>query len=60
MTNSKVPRLLTIPETAEHSRVSTKTVRRWIDCGDLHAHRPGRKILISEEDLLSFLNRCRS
>ncbi len=33
------PALLTIEQTAEHLQVSTKTIRRWIDAGDLVAHR---------------------
>jgi len=47
----RLPRLLTIPEVADYLKISTKTVRRWIDRGDLHAYRVGRQLRIAEEDL---------
>ena len=49
--SARLPRLLTIPEVADHLKISTKTVRRWIDRGDLHAYRVGRQLRIAEEDL---------
>lgn len=45
----------TIAETAEMLRVCTRTVRRWIDCGDLVAHRFGNAVRIAEPDLCAFL-----
>lgn len=37
---------MTIQEVAEMYRVSTKTVRRWISSGDLHAERlPGNRMI---------------
>ena len=47
--------LLTIVQTAEVLRVSTKTVRRWITAGDLVAHRFGHQWRISESDLQAFI-----
>ena len=47
--------LLTISEVAEVCRLSTRTVRRWIERGELPAHRLGRQLRISEKDLKIFL-----
>lgn len=57
--SSRLPRLLDIEVVAKHLGVSTKTVRRQIACGELRAHRVGRNIRISEDDLVIFLNRYR-
>jgi len=50
-----VPRLHTITDVADRLQVSSKTVRRWIDAGDLVAHRLGRQLRISEQDLQVFI-----
>ena len=50
-----VPPLFSIPEVAVCLKVSPKTVRRWIDQGDLPVHRLGRQIRISEPDLSAFV-----
>jgi len=50
-----VPTIYTIPEVAEHLKVSPKTVRRWIAAGGLAAHRFGRQIRITGIDLVSFI-----
>ena len=47
--------LLTIPNIAQRSKVSTKTVRRWIKSGDLIAYKLGGQLRISEEDWNLFL-----
>ena len=47
--------LLTVSEVAEVCRLSTRTVRRWIERGELPAHRLGRQLRISEKDLKIFL-----
>ena len=56
---SKLPRLYSIKEAAPQIGVCSKTIRRWIDQGELHVHRLGRQIRISEDDLLAFLARHR-
>ncbi len=56
---SRVPRLLPLTEVARTLQVSVKTIRRWMDCGELRFHRIGRQIRISEEDLSAFINRKR-
>jgi excisionase family DNA binding protein len=48
-------RLLTITDVAERLQVSTKTLRRWIERGDLAAHRLGHQWRIAERDLVVFL-----
>ena len=50
-----LPSLLTITQTAMELQVSTKTIRRWIDAGDLIAHGIGRQFRISEADLMAFI-----
>ena len=57
---SRVPRLLAVSEIADLLVVSTKTIRRWIERGELHAHHLGRRVRVSEEDLTAYLNRHRS
>jgi excisionase family DNA binding protein len=47
--------LVTVSEVARRLAVSEKTVRRWIDRGDLVAHQLGRAIRISEADLRAFV-----
>lgn len=56
---SRLPRLYTVAEVAKQLSISTKTVRRWLQGGQLHAHRLGRQLRLSEEDLVAFLARCR-
>lgn len=53
------PRFYTISVIAELLHVSPKTVRRWIERGDLHAHRLGHQYRITDEDLSAFLARRR-
>jgi excisionase family DNA binding protein len=48
-------RLRTIQNVADECQVSTKTVRRWIDDGELAAYKLGRQWRISELDLKHFL-----
>lgn len=59
MSPSRIPPLLTIPATTEKLGLSIRTVRRMIDAGDLHVHRLGRSIRISEEDIHLLLLRSR-
>lgn len=49
----------TVRAVASYCAVSSKTVRRWIDDGDLIAHRLGRALRIADDDLQAFLRRHR-
>lgn len=51
----RLPAFLSVDETRKVLGVSAKTVRRWIERGELHVHRLGRQIRISEEDLAAFV-----
>lgn len=51
----QAPRLLAVDGVAERLGVSTKPVRPWIADGELHAHRLGRQLRISEADLSAYL-----
>ena len=53
----RLPDFLTIDEIAQRLKVSTKTVRRWIDRGELRVYRLGGQIRVSEEDLFLFMNK---
>jgi excisionase family DNA binding protein len=48
-------KFLTIAEVAERLHVATRTVRRWIETGDLIVHRIGGVVRIAERDLRAFL-----
>jgi excisionase family DNA binding protein len=56
---SKVQRMYSIKEVGPQVGVSSKTIRRWIERGELHVPRLGRQLRISEEDLLAFLSKHR-
>ena len=56
---ARLPRMLTVADMAERLHVSTKTVRRWIERGELHVHRIGRQLRISEEDAATFIGKGR-
>jgi len=57
--SSRLPRFFSVDEIADELKVSTKTVRRWIERGDLHVHHLGRQLRVSEDDLLLFLQKRR-
>jgi excisionase family DNA binding protein len=57
--NGSAPSFLKAPEVAELLGVSTKTVRRLLDAGELPFHRFRRSIRISEADYPSFAARHR-
>jgi excisionase family DNA binding protein len=46
---------LTSAEAARYARVSSRTIRRWLDDGRLRARRAGRKLLIARADLEALL-----
>ena len=50
-----LPSLLTIKQVAVTLQVNTRTIRRWIEAGDLVTHQFGRGMRISEADLQSFI-----
>jgi len=54
-TSPSVPQLLSVREVAGRLGVSAKTISRWIHAGNLRAHRLGRQIRITEEDIHSFV-----
>ena len=43
-----------LPEVANRYDVSLRTVRRWVDAGELIPHRFGRQLRVSAEDLTTF------
>ena len=49
-------KLFSIQQVADHCQVSTKSIRRWIDDGQLHAHRLGRQVRVAHDDLAAFLS----
>ena len=44
----------TLADIADRYDVNTRTVRRWVVAGELVAHRFGRQLRISAEDLGTF------
>jgi excisionase family DNA binding protein len=56
---SRLSRFLTLKDVATSLGVSIKSLRRWIDAGELRVHRLGRQLRVSEEDLNSFLGQRR-
>ena len=53
--DTTLPNLLTLAQTAEVLQISTKTLYRWIEAGDLITHRIGHQLRISEADLQMFI-----
>lgn len=53
--NPSPPSFYSIREIADHLLVCDKTVRRWIERGDLVAHRIGHQWRIAAADLETFL-----
>ncbi len=56
---SPLPALYSVTETAKLLKVSPRTVRRWIEKGDLTVYRFGRQIRITDSDLVTFIRQCR-
>ena len=52
---SQSTRMRSIREAAEFFGVSEKTVRRWIESGQLEAHQLGRQWRIAPEEIERFL-----
>ena len=57
--NSSQTRLNTIPETAKRLKVSEKTIWRLIKRGELGAHRVGRSVRPSDDDIEDYLEKNR-
>jgi excisionase family DNA binding protein len=53
-------RLLSVETVADDLSVSTKTIRRLIDDGELRAYRIGRALRVSEDEVRQYLNRRRT
>jgi excisionase family DNA binding protein len=53
--SGSLEQFFTVKEVAEICRVSTKTVHRWIDRGQLVKHRFGRQLRIASTDLEVFV-----
>jgi excisionase family DNA binding protein len=52
---SGLPKYYSIRTVAEAVAVSTRTVRRWIENGDLVVHRVDGVVRVAEADLRAFL-----
>ncbi len=50
--------LFSVASAAELLSVSEVTIRRYIKSGDLRHHRIGDRILLSYEDIQSFMDLC--
>ena len=59
MSREPQARLYTIAELAEALRVTTRTVRRWIEGGDIAAYKFGRQWRFTQEDIDAFVQRRR-
>jgi excisionase family DNA binding protein len=55
-----VPRLHDVAEVAFRLNLSEKTVRRAIGRGEMRAHRVGRLLRVSEDDLMDYLSKRRT
>jgi excisionase family DNA binding protein len=50
-----LPKLYTIKAVAEAVNVSSRTVRRWIENGELAVHRVDSVVRVAEDDVRAFL-----
>lgn len=53
------PRYLTLPEASELVRTPVSTLREWISHGRLPAFRPGRRVLVTQGDLVALVSGAR-
>ncbi len=56
---SPLPAFYSVTETAKFLKVCPRTVRRWIEKGDLKVYRFGRQIRITDSDLVTFIRQRR-
>jgi excisionase family DNA binding protein len=52
---TRTPQFFTVKQVAEALAVSTRTVRRWIESGEVVAHHLGGAVRVAETDLKAFL-----
>lgn len=55
-----MPRLLTVADLVDRSKISVNTWRTWIRAGKLPCVRLGRSIRVTEQDYEAFLARHRA
>jgi excisionase family DNA binding protein len=51
-----MPRFFTLAQVAERIATPAETVRYWVHLGKLPAYKPGRQVLIREDDLDAFMS----
>lgn len=56
---SDAPRWLSTGEAAKRLGITTRTLYRFIDAGDLPAYRFGRVIRLQEDEVDTFIQTCR-
>jgi excisionase family DNA binding protein len=47
--------MFTVQQLADRMAISTKTVRRWIESGELRSHKFDRRVVIAEDDAVAFV-----
>ena len=55
LSRTELPHFHSVQSVAARLGVSVKSVRRWINRGELEAHKFGRQIRIAEPDLAAFI-----
>jgi excisionase family DNA binding protein len=51
-------RYLTLAQVAERIQTPAETIRYWVHLGKLPAYKPGRQVLIREDDLEAYIATC--
>lgn len=51
-----IPKYITIKEAADFLRISYRTVQRYLSDGRIPYTKPAGRVLISETDLMNFVN----
>lgn len=50
-----MPVFLTLEQISQNLHTPIESIRWWIQQGKLKAYRPGRKVLVRQDDLLAFI-----
>lgn len=58
--SGRVPVWWTPKQIAETLQVTTRTVARWISSGELHVHRFGRAVRVSDANFRAFVDKCQA